>query len=54
SLRRFNFNSILSFFTQYELARRRVADNGLKIDFTIKVLNLFNIIKRNYPTNIIL
>ncbi|KAK3946504.1 hypothetical protein QBC32DRAFT_178871, partial [Pseudoneurospora amorphoporcata] len=47
-LRRSSFDSILSFLTQYELARRRIADSGITLDPTVEVLNLFNIVKRNY------
>ncbi|KAK3486431.1 uncharacterized protein B0T23DRAFT_324756, partial [Neurospora hispaniola] len=46
NLRRSNFDSILSFLIRYNLLRKRVTKYSLKIDQTVEILNLYNIVKR--------
>ncbi|WPJ67123.1 hypothetical protein SMAC4_14120 [Sordaria macrospora] len=51
SLRRANFNSMASFLVCYDLLRNRVAECGLKINEKVEVLNLYNMVKRQYTVD---
>ncbi|KAK3348032.1 hypothetical protein B0H65DRAFT_507989 [Neurospora tetraspora] len=51
TLRRGNFDSMASFLVHYDLLRKRVAECGLKIDDKVEVLNLYNMVKRQYTVD---